>query len=390
MQQPQQRFKSIYTANDDATRDLARFLAKNKLVAGGLTKFDDKPESYLSWKATFKSTIKDLSLSATEEINLLIKWLGPEQARRVKAVNIYHQSAGLDMIWVRLEECYGSPEAIERSLFSRIENFPKLSSKEPHKLRELSDLLCELKAAKIDGYLPGLSYLDTARGVSPIVEKQPYHLQEKWTTVGSKLKEDYNVSFPPLSFFYEFVRKEARARNDPSFTTATLSSVNFKKEKLASSYNTRPSVAVHKTEVSTDVVTTIKNAAEDISRQCPIHHKPHPLKRCRGFTTMLFEDRKSFIKGNNICYCCLVSTSHQAKYCNATIKCVECDSEKHLAALYPGPAPQMLRPFSSSKEHGGDSCSKICLVNVIPEGQHHISKRVYAIMDNQSNQSHTP
>lgn len=181
---------------------------------------------------------------------------------------------------------------MERALFSRIENFPRLSSKEPRKLRELSDLLCELEAAKHEGFLPGLSYFDTARGVGPIVEKLPFHLQEKWTAVGSKFKEDYNVAFPPFSFFSEFVRKEARARNDPSFSTTHLTSVSSKKERLPGNYNTRPSVTVNKTDVSTDVTTAVKNVAEDISRQCPIHHKPHPLKRCRGFRTMLLEDKE--------------------------------------------------------------------------------------------------
>lgn len=151
----------------------------------------------------------------------------------------------------------------------------KLSpSKEPHKLRELSDLLCELEAAKLDGYLTGLSYFDTARGVSPIVEKLPFHHQEKWTAVGSRFKEGYNVAFPPFSFFSEFVRKEARARNDPSFTTAHLSSVSSKKERLPGHYSTRPSVTVTGRK----------------SGQCPIHHKPHPLKRYRGFQTMLLSD----------------------------------------------------------------------------------------------------
>ncbi|KAJ8346861.1 hypothetical protein SKAU_G00282620 [Synaphobranchus kaupii] len=156
--QPQWRCSPNLLSTDNTTSDLARFLAKSQLVTGGLTKFDDKPENYLSWKATFQSTIADLGLTASEEVNLLIKWLGPESsehARRVKAVNIRHPSAGLGMIWTRLQECYGSTEAIERALFSRIENFPKLSSKEPHKLRELSDLLLELEAAKLNGYLNG-------------------------------------------------------------------------------------------------------------------------------------------------------------------------------------------------------------------------------------------
>lgn len=150
MLQPQQGLSPNNNA-DSTTSDLARFLAKSQLVSGGLSKFDDKPESYLRWKATFQSTIRDLGLTASEEMNLVIRWLGPESsehAKRLKAVNIKHPPAGLNMIWVRLEECYGSGEAIENS-----QNFPKLSSKEPHKLRDLSDLLCELQAAKLDGYL---------------------------------------------------------------------------------------------------------------------------------------------------------------------------------------------------------------------------------------------
>lgn len=49
---------------DSTTSYLARFLAKSQLVTGRLDKFDDKPESYLSWKATFQSTITDLGLTS--------------------------------------------------------------------------------------------------------------------------------------------------------------------------------------------------------------------------------------------------------------------------------------------------------------------------------------
>ncbi|KAI3354716.1 hypothetical protein L3Q82_004500, partial [Scortum barcoo] len=85
--------------------------------------------------------------------------------------------------------------------------------------------------------------------------------------------------------------------------------------------------------------------------------------------------------------------------------------ERHLAALHPGPPIQTPKHLSSSKEHGGESvsssnsdvtatctevcgngiagksCSKICLVHVFPEGQRHNTKRMYAIIDDQSNLS---
>ena len=84
-----------------------------------------------------------------------------------------------------------------------------MTYKDPHKLRDLGDLLLELEAAKMDGYLPGLSYLDTSRGVAPIVDKLPFNLQDKWASFGSKYKVKNNVAFPPFAVFADFTRREA-------------------------------------------------------------------------------------------------------------------------------------------------------------------------------------
>lgn len=146
------------------TSDLAKYLDRSQLVSGGL-RFDDQPGNYLEWRSTFTSIDEGLDLSAHEQIDLLIKWLGPESgqhARRVKAVNTGHPSFSIKLIWTRLEECYGLAEAIERSLFSKVEHFPRISKRDNQKLCELSDRLFELEVAKEDRYLPGLMCLDTA------------------------------------------------------------------------------------------------------------------------------------------------------------------------------------------------------------------------------------
>ena len=82
------------------------------------------------------------------------------------------------MVWERLEETYGSPEVIESALMKKFDNFPAISNKDTHKLRDLGDLLKELEAAKAEGFLPGVIYLDTARGVNPVIEKLPFSLRE--------------------------------------------------------------------------------------------------------------------------------------------------------------------------------------------------------------------
>lgn len=73
-------------------------------------------------------------------------------------MHINHPILGLHKAWERLEEHYGALEVIEKSLFSRIENFPKIGNTDPGKLRELGDLLQELESAKSEGYLSGLTY----------------------------------------------------------------------------------------------------------------------------------------------------------------------------------------------------------------------------------------
>lgn len=198
--------------------DLVKYLARRELVSSGLTRFDDHPESYRAWRSSFINTIKDLGLTASEELDLLSKWLGKESSeyvRRLRAVHIGNPDTALKMVWNRLDECYSSPEVIESALFKKLDSFPRISGKDNLKLRELGDLLMELLSAKDDGYLPGLAYLDTARGIRPIVEKLPYTLQEKWISQGSKFKEEFGVTYPPFSFFTQFICNHAKTRNDP-------------------------------------------------------------------------------------------------------------------------------------------------------------------------------
>ncbi|TKS65719.1 hypothetical protein D9C73_028275 [Collichthys lucidus] len=411
--QPHTNTQRVTPQEPQPAQDLARYLMRRELVSSGLLKFDDRPEHYWSWKASFVTATQDLNLSCREELDLLVKWLGAESAEHAKRIRSVHilNRAGLSMVWQRLEECYGTPEVIEHALLKKLEDFPKLTNKDSGKLRELGDILLELKCAKADGYLPGLAFLDTARGVNPIAEKLPYSLQEKWIAKGSRFKEDHGVTFPPFPLFSEFVRQQAKVRNDPSFafTTSTPS-----KPDKAIKPSQRATVTVHKTDASSKPSdsppgSTGKNTSEP-DRECPLHRKPHPLKKCRVFRLKTIDERKSYLKDNHICYKCCGSTQHIAKDCKAPIKCTECNSEKHIAALHPGPPPPT-ENAQAHKEKSGEptedtpaavsnyctevcgnantprSCAKICLIKAFPAGKKEKAIKVYAVLDEQSNKS---
>lgn len=63
--------------------DFAKFLKRRELVTTGFTKFDDNPENFRAWESSFVNSMQDLQLSASEELDLLAKWLGKESSNHV-------------------------------------------------------------------------------------------------------------------------------------------------------------------------------------------------------------------------------------------------------------------------------------------------------------------
>ena len=213
-----------------------------------------------------------MNLSASKELDLLTKWLGKESSTyviRLRSVHIGNPNAALQMVWARLEEVYCSPEATEQSLLNKLDHFPKIFSRDYHKLRELGYILMELLSAKEEGYLPGLIVLETARGIYPIVEKCIYQ--------GSKFKREHNVTYPPFSFFIDFVCLDAKIRNDSSIS---LSSVSFNPhDRPTPKFKNKTAVTMHRTDVES--ATGHENdtsKTDDVAEHCPIHDKAHPLK----------------------------------------------------------------------------------------------------------------
>ncbi len=179
--------------------------------------------------------------------------------KRIRSVHVSYPNLALHKAWERLHECFAAPEIIERSLFQRLDSFPRFSAKDHTKLRELGDLLMEIQGAKEDGYLTGLSYLDTSRGIAPIIDKLPYGLQDKWVTSGSWYKEN-DGRFPPFDYFCNFVCCEVKKRNDPSFMYQSSATTTAKPDRsIVKSLQTNKPISVHKLMCVQPVMTLTKS-----------------------------------------------------------------------------------------------------------------------------------
>lgn len=250
--------------NQNVATDITRFLMKKDLLLSRLTPYNDKAEMYAVWKASFKNIIGELSVSALEELELMGKWLGPEStkhANSIRSANINNPAKGLQRLWDRLDERYGSSEAVEASLMAKLNSFPKLTQKDNKRLYELSDILCEIESVKEDSrYQALLAYFDSSSGVLPILNKLPYNIQEKWTTRASHYKREKQVTFPPFTFFVKFIRELSQIKNDPSF--AYDQTIQTKKVFNNDKPAFRTAISVRKTEISSDL---------DLQKQCLIH-----------------------------------------------------------------------------------------------------------------------
>lgn len=195
------------TDQEAQVTDVTRFLLRKDLLFSRLTNSNDRPESYSAWKHTFACVVDELQIMDSEQIDLLIKYLGPESKKHaisIRTSNIFNIPRGLQRLWERLDERYGAPEHVEASIRSKLLSFPKLGNKDHQKLYDLSDILIEMQFLKEDPrYNAMLAYLDSSSGIRPIISKLPYGLQEKWTSRAVKYKKEHDAVFPPFEVFVD-------------------------------------------------------------------------------------------------------------------------------------------------------------------------------------------
>ena len=186
---------------------------------------------------SFKSIMSELNVTAFEELDLLVKWLGLESmkyAQSIRASNANQPSRGLERIWEQLNEWYGCPEMVEAALKNKLANFPNLSPKDSQKLYELSDILAEIESAKENpAYKALLAYFETSSGIIPIVRKLPYQLQEKWTTRAVNFKAQHGVSVPPFTVIAKFIWEMSKIKNDLGFMYNLSDTGQDKKDRMS-------------------------------------------------------------------------------------------------------------------------------------------------------------
>ena len=339
--------------------------------------------------------MEDLQATATEELDLMTKWLGPESSKLVaslRSANSKNAQKAIECMWVRLDERYGSPEIVEAALKSKLAKFPKLTNRDNKKFYDLSDILTEIQTSMEDvQYNTVLAYYNSSSGVTPIVNKLPYGIQEKWTNHASSYKRTHSVPYPPFHIFVKFIDGISKIRNDPSFVYESYDVRN--KKDVGQCFK----VLSRKTEVKDSSPKHLKQI------QCPIHKTSHSLRQCRTFKTMSIQERRDLLKKSGFCFKCCVTSEHMSRDCKEKLKCEKCESTNHITEMHFSKDTQASKTQSEEetnetgvkatctkicgKGFSGKSCGKTILVRVYPKDRPDQAMVTYAILDDQSNAS---
>nr|XP_034315803.1 uncharacterized protein LOC117685501 [Crassostrea gigas] len=126
------------------------------------------------------------------------------------------------------------------------------------------------------------------------------------------------------------------------------------------------------------------------------------------FRGKTFKERKDYLFKNGYCLKCCGSRRHLRKNCKESVKCDMCGSTEHVTILHPEPESRIEHEGEHPRvSHEGESlhlgtyctevcgtkystsksCAKIVPVYVYPVGEQYRARKVYCMIDDQSNKS---
>ncbi|XP_062584179.1 uncharacterized protein LOC134245966 [Saccostrea cucullata] len=296
---------------------------------------------------------------------------------------------------------YGSPEAVEHAMKQRIINFTPLMENDRKRYFDLYDLAAEVESLKSDeAYGSAFAYFDSTTGINDFVRKLPKRFREKWMTTCDKYKVNNGVSYVPFQVLVNFLRDLSRLRNDPGLILENLPQNTTTQHPPQKKPAQKSDVFVRKTTVAPD--RHEYEADSDISYvRCPIHggNSNHALRDCQKLCKKPYKEKIDFLFKKGYCLKCCGQKRHLKKNCHESVKCERFNSTEHVTILHPDSAAWKVQEGEQSDvntccteicnvpQNTSKSCSKIVLVSVFPEGERYRERKVYCLIDDQSNRS---
>ncbi|KAJ8369824.1 hypothetical protein SKAU_G00098520 [Synaphobranchus kaupii] len=281
--------------------------------------------NFLEWSTSFKALIERRCTNTADKLFYLQKYISGEARSVLEGSFFRNDDEAYDQAWETLNTRYGHPFVIQRAFRDKLNNWPKISSRESIKLRQYSDFLTTCSNAL--PHVMGLHVLNDCEE-----NKKTDWVTSRWNrqvTRQLKQTEDY----PSFKEFADFIAQEAEIACNPMTSFHALKPTEerqFRDVKCpkANAFLTN-ATAPEKSQSTTGVKT--HNAAEGSSKEsfgsnpvkCMYCEESHSIHKCQKLLGQPVENKKRFIMDNKLCFGCL-RRGHNSKDCKKKATCGIC------------------------------------------------------------------
>lgn len=361
--------------------------------------FTGDPLKFVEWSTCFKALIETSCTDSAHKLFYLKKYIGGEALCVLEGTFYRSDEEAYKQAWDALNKRYGHPFVVQRAFRGKLSSWPKIGPKESLKLREFSDFLISCKNAM--PHVQGLKVLDDCEENQKILLKLPDWATTRWNRYVTKLLDE-EKAYPGFAEFADFVAEEARIACNPVSSLFALKNTFEKPEKEQK--RLKASVLVTSANGSKDVKNTTPVQSQRKSKpnpsstqnkrqlECICCKQNHFIYKCAKFTAMPLEEKKQFIRDNNMCFACL-RVGHISKNCRQRATCNVC-RRSHPSPLHEDP-PLGDEPEPPSEEEnaatvscsvrvGNNDCTSMIVPVWLSSSAKNQETLVYALLDTQS------
>ncbi len=317
-QHPQAHANALASPEKDGlTQALINSLSMNQLPAPEPPKFSGEALKYVDWKMSFMALIDHQPLPTHEKMFYLKNYLSGEARKAVERFFYRNSEEAYQGALKVLEERYGN------HFPDKLMKWPKVGTSDPSALREFADFLQGCVEAM--PHVKGLAILDDCEENHKLLKKLPDWITRRWSRVVTE-RLDESGEYPSFSCFTRFIQKEARIACNPVASPLLIKATDDRQPK-----RTR---ALHTNTKRNNPTEKVEKVFSTKSKPpCPIcKDEMHGVVKCPTFAAKSLEDKKAFIRENNLCYGFL-RKGHNSKDCKMRHSCGIC-SRRHPTCLH--------------------------------------------------------
>ena len=392
---------------------------KQLAVAGQLPKisipvFAGDPLQYPTWNSSFSALIDSKPMDAQTKLNFLSQYVSGKPKQVVDQYILIGTEDAYKSARALLQERYGNCNVVGSAFMNKLENWPRIGVRDSEALRDLSDFLQKIIAARES--IPSLAVLDFAKENVKILAKLPHQIQNKWRgTVQACRVSKGDGAYPPFSEFAAFVKESAARANIPEleelYKFSSPRGRSFKdpqfggpggklpKDSEFRSFATQAELPIKeprsqgpdKKEDPNKKNGNPRPDKKDEPKGCVFCKEKHHLNDCKKFAEIPLSQRKNFFFEKRLCFGCASSSNHQAASCSNKLACCIC-SGNHPTCLHHEKPPKETVVNCTNvcmipEQDGGPDHAMIVPVLVRQAGKPSKEILQYAVLDDQSNVS---